>query len=195
MIDQLAASYVHYLERHFQYSELELKKIRYSFITIISESIKFIILISMFSLFGHALLFLQLLLIILPIRMLAGGLHFNTFTKCFLFTSCFFGASIGLGTMLPESPLVLKGICAASVLLNLLCAPVLFEKKEKNFKDRRVLCKLLSTLLMLIAFFLINTAFISYRMVDTAAIFLLSLQLTAAKGKRIYGQSQIKIET
>lgn len=75
---------------------LEADKILYGLEGIVSESVKFLILLFIALSLGYADEMLVATIVLLSIRSNSGGLHFSHFFSCLAFTTAFYAAVIGL---------------------------------------------------------------------------------------------------
>ena len=85
-----------YLQTQFHFSSLEADRILYGFESIVSESVKFLILFFIALPLGYADEMLVATIILLSIRSNSGGLNFSHFFSCLAFTMVFYTAAIGL---------------------------------------------------------------------------------------------------
>ena len=101
-----------------EYTELELKRIRYTLTVFYYEITKLILLIVIFSFAGKLKSLLMCIAVIMPVRVFSGGLHFNHYWSCFLFTLLFFTTPIFIfgNITIPASCEVIS-LCAITLLI------------------------------------------------------------------------------
>jgi accessory gene regulator B len=75
-------------------NELDSLKIRYAITALKSEMTKTLLLLVIFYLLGSLNAFIFTMLLIVPVRIFTGGLHFKTYTACFLSSLSFFLLSV-----------------------------------------------------------------------------------------------------
>ncbi|MBU5310623.1 accessory gene regulator B family protein [Tissierella carlieri] len=75
-----------YFQREFNLCELDSIKLRYSLEIIIGEVSKFIILIVLFWISSKVIDFIYCSSVLLVIRLFTGGLHFETYGRCLIFS-------------------------------------------------------------------------------------------------------------
>ena len=85
-----------YFQTQFHFSSLEADKILYGLEALVSESVKFLILLFIALSLGYADEMLVATIVLLSIRSNSGGLHFSHFFSCLAFTTAFYAAVIGL---------------------------------------------------------------------------------------------------
>ena len=105
-----------YFQTQFHFSSLEADKILYGLEALVSESVKFLILLFIALSLGYADEMLVATIVLLSIRSNSGGLHFSHFFSCLAFTTAFYAAVIGLA----QHPLPPKLFSLGLVLVSLL---------------------------------------------------------------------------
>lgn len=78
-----------YLSREFHFSDLEIARIRYAYISIFSETSKILLLFLAFYLLHMHTEFLVSVAILLSIRNFTGGVHLDHYISCLAFTFTF----------------------------------------------------------------------------------------------------------
>ncbi|MDD4364060.1 MAG: accessory gene regulator B family protein [Atribacterota bacterium] len=172
------------LEKNFNYSQIEKYKIKYLLLIILSELSKFILLALIFNFLGYLSDFMLLTLSLLIFRPQIGGLHFNSYLKCFLITFVF-----SLTIILSKNLFLLNTNTTLILgLFNLLAiyflAP-LFSKYKKKYLPPRTSWKITSLALLHIVALLILPQN-PYLLVTIWALFFQSLQLIIGRGCEIY---------
>ena len=77
-----------------EYSDYDLRRVRYFYSCLLYEVSKFIIIGGFFCLFGLLPEYVFSVLFICPLRILSGGLHFRSYLGCLLFSILYFSVSI-----------------------------------------------------------------------------------------------------
>lgn len=171
----------HKIQTTYQFTDFEMKKINFTISVIKCELSKFIILGIAFALFGFFPEYMVLMLTLIPIRMFSGGIHFNHYSSCFIFTSFFSALPVLLtGIVLPHSAqLVILGLCVA---ITYLIGPVTSTKRPPIRYERYRAFRLISTSVSLVWFlvFAIAGAF-PYQNLCFWVIALQTIQLICAK--------------
>lgn len=177
---QLQDSYINQLHQQgIIKDKTEEATIRYALVLIRYESLKLFLLTGLFYMLGYLGDFLYTFLILVPIRMTTGGMHFDTNTKCFAFSLCFFVSTV---IVLPKAVLPVMCyvaiLCIAGILLVFL---PLYPNKRRPIvtKKKYDLNKRLSILFFGIIALLLFSDFknTSFFYCGIWALFLQSLQL------------------
>lgn len=125
----------------------DLEKINYALQSIIGETFKIIVLISLFLILGKVNYLLFPMIILLPLRTFVGGYHCDTTLKCLLYSSILFLITSLIGPMLPAfNVLFYFTISILSILIVIIYAPFLNKKRPIKSKKRRQIIKLNSYL-------------------------------------------------
>lgn len=126
-----------------EYTELELKRIRYTLTVLFYEITKLILLITIFSFAGKLKALLICMAVIMPVRIFSGGLHFNHYWSCFLFTLLFFAVPVFVfgNLIIPPHDEVIS-LCFITLLIWLI-GPISSAKRPtpsyKNYQKFRYL--------------------------------------------------------
>lgn len=127
MIKHLKDEWLNELKK--DYSELELKRANYVATSFVYEITKLIMLLIIFGLLGRLPDFFICLLFVMPVRIFSGGLHFNHYISCFLFTFVFFAAPIFLLNHIRVSTTVeICSLCTLTAILFFI-GPVISKKR------------------------------------------------------------------
>lgn len=115
-----------------------IRVMRYGIYALYSECVKLAILIIFFSLIGTLNEFLFALVILLLIRPYSGGIHFNSFMGCFLFTFGFFILNVAILPSLNyiNNPSVYIVLYPISLLIIFLCSPM--PSKHRPIKNKKI---------------------------------------------------------
>lgn len=124
-----------------EFSDYDIRRVRYFYTCLVYEISKFVILGAYFYLFGLLPEYLFSVLFVCPLRILTGGLHFQSYAGCLLFSILYFSVSI----------MPLFDYCPArgiSLLLLLLCAvinvvvgPITSNQRPELSMNRKVSIK------------------------------------------------------
>lgn len=145
------------LQATYDFTDLEIKQLHYGVSIIWYECSKFIIMGILFGIMGLLAEYMIAIITLLPIRIFGGGLHFNHYVSCFLFTTFFIACPIFLRdvAMTPESGrLALLALCLVTTALagpvTSKKRPLLSHRRYCNF--RRITCGLLIIYMILFGF-------------------------------------------
>lgn len=83
-----------YLSQEFHFSDLEIARIRYAYVSVLSETSKILLLFFVFHLLHMHTEFLISIGVLLSIRNFTGGIHLDHYTSCLAFTFLFLFLSI-----------------------------------------------------------------------------------------------------
>ena len=120
-----------------QYNEDDIDMMRYSLQSILWEIEKVIIIFLVFFLFGYQNYFLLTLIVLMSIRVLAGGYHSKTSLSCLLITFLGFFLAIIILPWIPLNNLAIMVLSIFSLIVTLLAAPIRsIEKDAIQSKDR-----------------------------------------------------------
>ncbi|GKX28530.1 hypothetical protein SH1V18_10100 [Vallitalea longa] len=114
---------------------------RYGIYALYSELAKIVILMLFFGFIGKLNEFLFALVVLMLIRPYSGGLHFNSFMGCFLFTFGFFVLNVAILPSLPSlsyiyNPSIYIAFLPISSLIMLLCSPM--PSKYRPISDKQI---------------------------------------------------------
>lgn len=118
----------------YGYSDHEIKLIRYTIISILSELSKFIILLIFFSSISKTYEFLMSIIVLLMLRCNAGGLHFKHYTSCLIATFILVLLSICvLPNIVQLKTLSILLLLLGCILINYIIGPI--PATNKPFPD------------------------------------------------------------
>lgn len=172
------------VQTDFAFTDLEMQQMKYTLSVLNYELSKFILLGVAASVFGLFAEYAVAMLVLLPIRIFSGGIHFNHYSSCLLFTGLFFTVPILL-----RDVAVPYSVCLVTLLVCLfityLAGPVTSEKRPPIKYARYCRFRLISTGLMLmwLLIFAIVRVF-PYQNICFWMIALQSIQLLCAKFAR-----------
>jgi len=140
-----------------RYEEDDIDVIRYSLEAIMWEVEKIIILVLVFALMGYLDYFLITFLVVIPIRVLAGGYHSQTAISCLSITFMGFFLAIIVMPKLPLTPGWIIALAAFSLVVTLIAAPMYpLERaaliKTDNNGKKKVFVLVITALWLLLIF-------------------------------------------
>lgn len=179
ILNRLIELYLKQLEKENITDHIGIMKIRYVLIALMSEFVKTIILFMVFLFLGQGVLFLITLLLILPIRMTTGGIHFNGHLSCFISSLIYFILVITLLPMLPLKDFIYQLILIFSTILIMVFPLAPSAKrpiisKKKYLKNKMISITYLSIYVIIFLFFIKNQSLIK---TATWALFLQAIEL------------------
>ncbi|WP_312354705.1 accessory gene regulator ArgB-like protein [Aminipila sp.] len=131
----ISEAYILKLQENNITNELGIIKIRYALAVLKGELIKTVLLMGIFAWLGQLKPFLVVLLLMLPIRITTGGIHFKTNIPCFLFSLGYFLAAVCALPLLQLKILYYYAILAVSVLITCICP--LAPSERRPIKSRK----------------------------------------------------------
>lgn len=169
------------IQTTYDFTDFEMQKMNFTISVIKYELSKFLILGIIFALVGLFREYVVLMLTLIPIRTFSGGIHFNHYSSCFLFTAIFSSLPVLLSNIvLPHTIHVI--ILAVSVSIIYLTGPVTSPKRPPLQYGRYQTFRLISTGMVLIWFFVFAFARVfPYRNLCFWVISLQTIQLICAK--------------
>ncbi|MDD2446269.1 MAG: accessory gene regulator B family protein [Tissierellia bacterium] len=186
-------SIVNYFEKEFNLSEIEKAKLEYSLNVLFTDISKLLILFIIFSIFGKVKEFLFSMLALLSIRPFTGGLHFNTYLGCFIFTGLFFSSVITLYNLVALSNYS-TFIFAFSFITTLTIAPIIHKNRPSYSKHKLKQFKVMGLANISIHFLLYFLAPENpYLNISAWVILLQSIQLIIKKGVEIFEKKNSKV--
>lgn len=181
-----------YFKDEFNLSEIDGIKLRYSLELVIGEVSKFLILLSIFSVLGRRNDFIYSALSLLIIRLFMGGLHFDTYYGCLLFSSFFFYISIFLKNSISLSFKSVIVLFVFSLLTTVIFTPICGKSRPDYSYKKKLQFKLISTLLIFVHFLIYFFTHKNPYLINSVwVIALQSFQILLAKGVIIYEQAKI----
>lgn len=150
MNDKLVYSFTEYLRLQFTYNDDEIAKIKYSLEVFLYEFEKLIVLLLIFSFLGKTDEFVISTIVLFTIRPFAGGLHFDKFMNCFLFTFLFYLLAIVILPLIQLNQFTATIILCVSALSNSIFAPVSSKYRPEKSKKTDNKFRILSTIIILI---------------------------------------------
>ncbi|MCI8365356.1 MAG: accessory gene regulator B family protein [Eubacterium sp.] len=118
------------IQSSYQFTDLEMKRLKYTLKAVSSELVKTLVLSVLFFKLGHLPEFLIGVLVLVTIRCNSGGLHMEHFITCFLFTLIFMLLSVIVLPACVSVPHAVKPvILALCILITFLAAPIASKKR------------------------------------------------------------------
>jgi len=170
----ISEAYILKLQENNITDELGIIKIRYALAVLKNELIKTFILIGIFALIGQLEPFLAVMLLILPIRVSTGGIHFKKNIPCFLFSLGYFISAICILPALQFGELTYSILLALSILIICICPLAPSEQRPIKIRKKYLQNKYFS-LLYLVIFTLVLLFFIKSQGIIAMSIWALFL--------------------
>lgn len=169
------------IQAAYQFTDFEMQKLNFTVTVIKYEFSKIILLGTVFGILGYFTEYAILMLTLIPVRMFSGGIHFNHYSSCFLFTSLFSALPILLtGIVLPHP--VQLAILALCTVITYVTGPVTSTKRPPVRYARYCIFRLVSTGVVLMWFFIFAFAgAFPYQNLCFWVIALQTIQLICAK--------------
>ena len=172
------------LNNNFNFTNIEVIKIKYILSILVSETSKIILMALFFNYFGYLYEFILLTLSLLIFRPNIGGLHFDSYSKCFSFTLLFSIMVIFLNNSFSLTKVTIIYLGSFNFICIYLFAPLVSKQKKSYVTSgnswKISLLSLVHTTLLLI--FPQNL----YLLITVWALFLQSIQLIIRKRGVIY---------
>ncbi|GLC30692.1 accessory gene regulator ArgB-like protein [Clostridium omnivorum] len=165
--------------------EEDVEKINYGLKVVLGESIKLMILLIIFFSIGMLKYFMFSLLILMSIRLFAGGLHFSTTLECLVFTTAFF---IVTSYIAPSISFTSYNVYFLLGLITLILISTKAPKPNPNrpikCKKRRRILKSLSIFFTLIWFLILMFCIKNIKLINCgiSTLLLQAIQLLDFKG-------------
>lgn len=122
--------FLNQIQSSYQFTDLEMKRLKYTLKAVSSELIKTLMLSVLFFKLGHLPDFFVGVLVLITIRCNSGGLHMEHFITCLLFTLTFMFLSVIVLPSFVSVPYPIKPvILALCILITFLTAPVASKKR------------------------------------------------------------------
>ena len=113
-----------YLDTIPDISATEKAKLNYFFSCIVYEGSKNILFLLFFTITGHLKEFLYSILILLPLRIISGGLHFKHYLSCFAFSfGYFYLVTVPLNDLIPTYEFTIFALCIC-IFINFHIGPI-----------------------------------------------------------------------
>ncbi len=179
----ISEAYILKLQENKITDELGIIKIRYALAVLKSELLKTTILICIFALIDQLEPFLAVMLLILPIRLSTGGVHFQKNIPCFLFSLGYFISAICVLPALQFEKLTYSILLVVSIFIICIC-PLAPSEQRPIISRKKYLQNKYFSLLYLVIFTLILLVFIKSQeiiIMNIWALFLHAIELLFLK--------------
>lgn len=123
MAARTQTSFYHKIQNVYGFTDQEIRRMQYTLSVIGYEGSKLIVFGLLFGILGLFMEYLVTLAVLLPIRIFAGGLHFNHYSSCFLFTAFFLVCPLALRHIMPPDGIQIA-LLAACMLTTLAIGPI-----------------------------------------------------------------------
>lgn len=147
----ISETYISKLQENNIANGLDIVKIRYAIAVLKSELIKTILLIGIFASIGQLEPFMIVMLLILPIRLSTGGVHFQRNVPCFLFSLGYFLLVVCILPLVKMDLNFLYCLLGLGVLVTAIC-PLAPSKKRPIVSRKKYLQNKYFSLIYLVAF-------------------------------------------
>lgn len=137
-------------QKMYGFTDHEIERLRYGLSVIASEGSKLILMTILFVVLGKFELYAIAVVTLLPIRIFSGGLHFNHYISCLLFTTSFFVLCVFLSTHLylsQQCQSIINGIC---LFITFFTGPVTSKKRPPLSHRQYNMYRLISSGLLFI---------------------------------------------
>lgn len=161
------------IQTTYQFTDFEMQKMNYTISVISYEFSKFIILGIAFAVLGLFPEYAVLMLTLIPIRAFSGGIHFDHYYSCFLFTSLFFALPVLLSGIVLPHPIQLAVLLVCAVITYFI-GPVTSKKRPPIQYARYQVFRRISTGLLLVWFFIF--AFVGAFPYENLCFWIIALQ-------------------
>lgn len=116
------------IQSTYEFTDYEMKRLDYTLSVFKCEGSKLFILAAAFAVWGHFPEYIIVILTLLPVRRYSGGIHFNHYGSCFLFTALFFVLPVLLDGVVLSYPVQLA-VLLFNVTATYLVGPVTSRKR------------------------------------------------------------------
>lgn len=180
-------NFYHYLAKEHNYTDYQIKVVRYVLKSLFSEFTKFIIMGIFFFAFSYQLQYLWCMLIFALLRRYSGGLHCNTYLSCLLVTFLYMVSCIMILPLYTPPRLMQLALMVAAIVIMYKTAPVPSQyhaelSSQQTFRYRTFLLTIVFS--YFIALFIIPSN--QYILCGFWVIIIHSIQLLIAYIKEVY---------
>lgn len=187
MMDKLAFRLTSYIKDNSNFNKVEeLEQIQYSILTILNEIFKISILIILFSIIGNLHYLIFSMIILLSIRLFAGGLHAKTLLGCLMWSTLLFTFTSIIAPLSPKlSPIIYYILSALNLVVIIVQAPYPNQKRPIKKKKRKQYLKILAIIFSIfwtyiLLAYITNSTYVNC---GIATISIQALQLLYRKGE------------
>ena len=141
------------IQATYHFTDFEMEKMHFTISVFKCEGSKLIILAIVFAVLGLFREYAVLMLTLIPIRMFSGGIHFDHYSSCFVFTTLFSVLPMLLTGITPPHS-VQVAVMAVSIGITYLIGPVTSKKRPPIKYGRYRAFRLISTGVVFVWFFI-----------------------------------------
>ncbi len=172
------------ITKNQQYSETEIKNIRYGLVCIFSDLYKTILYLLIFVVISLTLEFLCAFLAFLLLRPFLGGYHFKNEIVCIImsFVAIVIAIFSGKSDILPS--FIHLVLTVFLPILGFLIAPVQDSQNQQEFPQKtRIVVALMTVLLLLSDFFFMSHNIITWSVIEVYVLYVYQLLISKFKYK------------
>jgi accessory gene regulator B len=153
----------------------------------VSESSKILIMYFIFYNFNSEFSYVISLITLTPLRLFTGGLHFEKYKSCFIFSLSFFSVSIISANIFYLTPSIVLIIYTFVIVSIFTCSPTQSKKRPPLSKRKKNLSRLIGMIIVTV-FFLIYLIYPNFYVIKYSiwVLFYQALQLIISKGVNCY---------
>ncbi len=164
--------------RNGQYSETDIKNIRYGLVCIFSDLYKTILYLFIFTLFSLTKEFLCAFLAFFLLRPYLGGYHFKNEIVCIImsFITMVIAIFAGKADIIPSY--IQLALIVFLPILSILTAPVENRQKQESRKKTCIAAALMTVLLLLSDFFFMSYNIITWSVIEVYVLYVYQLLIS-----------------
>lgn len=176
-----------YLIERVNLSTNDSLKLRYMIELFVSESTKILIMFFIFYNFNSEFSYVLSLITLTPIRLFTGGLHFQNYKTCFIFSLSFFSVSIISANILYLNPIIVLNIYTFVIVAIFTCSPAQSNNRPALSKRKQNSSRLIGMIIVTVIFF-IYSIYPNFYLIKYSiwVLFYQALQLIISKGVNYY---------
>lgn len=144
MKTRIVRYFIYTLWKQKLFTHSEICKIKYGLEVILNELLKLVVLLMIFASLKSLDVLLFSLVILIPIRIFSGGIHFESNTKCLIFTTIFFLLILACYPLVPLKNPIIYFISFLSLTLITIFSPAANEFRPNVAKKNRAKYKILA---------------------------------------------------
>jgi len=180
-LNYVVSRLVAYGEANMELTPYDSAKLRFMLELVFLSVVQFAIYATLSVVIGKTTEFFIILAVLTTTRTFSGGLHLKSYIRCFIFTTTMFFALLFLLPDVNGAPFMLEGLLAATVLLNLVLAPVSRRAPAHSDKSNLFFKYFSTAILIVYAVFLLNFRDSHHTSLITWVLFMQSIQLVLGK--------------
>ncbi|MBN2558471.1 MAG: accessory gene regulator B family protein [Clostridia bacterium] len=176
---------------HNKYSKSDLEKIHYASKTIISELIKFILLLLFSVIVADFISFIYITITLLFLRPFSGGLHFRSHISCFIFSVLFYSIILFIPqTLISAGPALIIFLLSLSIIAAY--SPMPSAKRPSYSVEQQTMFRSIAVLSVLACAIVYFLFFNQYMNLVLLTVFFQSLQLLITKEVKVHVEKKYK---